>query len=54
METYTLLREIADSWFMLAMMTFFIGVVLFALRPGSKSVHDDIAQIPFRNDHPKE
>ena len=54
MDTYTLLREFADSWFLLAMMLFFVGVVLFTLRPGSKKVHDDISRIPLRNEKPKE
>jgi len=50
METYTLLREFADSWWLLFMMAFFIGVVLYAFRPGSKATHDDIARIPLRNE----
>ena len=53
METYSLLREFADSWMLLAMFLFFIGVVLWTLRPGSKKIHDDIAQIPLRNDPPR-
>jgi len=54
MDTYSLLREFADSWMVLALMLFFIGVVIWTLRPGSKKIHDDIAQIPLRNDRPKE
>jgi cytochrome c oxidase cbb3-type subunit 4 len=54
METYTLLRAFADSWMLLAMTLFFIGVVIFVFRPGSRKIHDDIAQIPFRNDVPRE
>jgi len=50
MDTYSILRQIADSWVLLAMVIFFLGIILFTLRPGSKKVHDDIAQIPFRND----
>ena len=50
METYTLLRQFADSWGLLAMFLFFIGAVLYALRPGAKKIHDDIARIPLRND----
>jgi cytochrome c oxidase cbb3-type subunit 4 len=50
METYSLLREIADSWAMLALFGGFILAVLWALRPGSRQVHRDIADIPFRND----
>jgi cytochrome c oxidase cbb3-type subunit 4 len=52
MDTYTLLREFAASWMLLVMMLFFVGVVLWTLRPGSKKIHDDIAQIPLRNDTP--
>jgi cytochrome c oxidase cbb3-type subunit 4 len=54
METYTLLRAFADSWMLLAMTLFFIGIVLYTLRPGSRRVHDDISRIPLRNDTPKE
>lgn len=49
-STYTLLREFADSWMLLAMTLMFIGVVIFTFRPGSRRVHDDIADIPLRND----
>ncbi|MFA8441228.1 cbb3-type cytochrome c oxidase subunit 3 [Yoonia sp.] len=53
MDTYSLLREIADSWVLLAMFTFFLGVIVWAFRPGSRRVHEDTASIPFRNeDHP--
>ena len=54
METYTFLREFADSWVLLAMTMFFIGMVLWTLRPGSKPVHDDVANIPLRNERPAE
>lgn len=54
MDTYSLLREIADSWVLLALFLFFIGVVLWALRPGSRALHEDIARIPLRNDSPRE
>lgn len=50
MDTYTLLRQFADSWMLLTMTAIFVGIVLFALRPGSKKIHDDIADIPLRND----
>ncbi len=51
MDTYSLLRQIADSWVLLAMTLFFLGVVVWAFRPGSSKVHDDIASIPFRHEH---
>ncbi|GGF81199.1 MULTISPECIES: cbb3-type cytochrome c oxidase subunit 3 [Rhizobiaceae] len=50
METYTALRQFADSWGLLAMTLFFAGVILFTLRPGSKSHADDAAQIPLKED----
>ena len=50
MELYTLLRAFADSWFLLAMTTFYVGVFLWVIRPGSNRVHDEIKQIPLRND----
>jgi cytochrome c oxidase cbb3-type subunit 4 len=54
METYSILRQFADSWGLLAMVIFFVVVVLYTFRPGSKKVHDDSAQIPFRNERPGE
>ncbi|MDG1170634.1 MAG: cbb3-type cytochrome c oxidase subunit 3 [Sulfitobacter sp.] len=50
MDTYSLMREFADSWMLLAMTCFFLGVVVWAFRPGSKDTHRDTANIPFRND----
>ncbi|WP_323035393.1 cbb3-type cytochrome c oxidase subunit 3 [Pararhodobacter sp.] len=50
METYTLLREFADSWYLLFMTLFFIGIVIWAFRPGSKAVHAETASMIFRND----
>ncbi|MGI1660862.1 cbb3-type cytochrome c oxidase subunit 3 [Palleronia sp. KMU-117] len=50
MDTYSLLREIADSWVLLALFGFFGAAVLWALRPGSRAVHRDSADIPFRHE----
>lgn len=50
MEKYTLMRHFADSWGLLAMAIFFIGVVLFAFRPGSREMADDAAKIPLKED----
>lgn len=50
MDTYTFLRALADSWVLLAMTLFYLGVIAWAFRPGSRSTHDDIARIPLRND----
>ena len=50
METYSLLREFADSWALLVLFLFFLGVIFWAFRPGSNAVHRDSAEIPFRHD----
>ena len=50
MDTYSFLREIADSWVLLLMVLFFLGVIVWAWRPGSKSIHADASDIPFRHD----
>jgi len=50
MDVYSLLREFADSWVLLALFLFFGAVVLWAFRPGSRRVHEDIANIPFRHE----
>ena len=50
MDTYSFLRELADSWALLALTLTFLGVILWALRPGSNAVHRDIANSIFRNE----
>ena len=50
MEEYTLLRQFADSWMLLMLFAFFIGVVVWVFRPGSSRVYRDTADIPFRHD----
>jgi len=50
METYTFLRQFADSWGLLAMTLFFIGVVVFAFRPGSRTGAEEAARIPLEDD----
>jgi len=49
MHTYTILREFADSWGLLAMFLFFLGVVVWTFRPGSSTIHSDAANIPLRH-----
>jgi cytochrome c oxidase cbb3-type subunit 4 len=51
MDTYSFMRQLADSWVLLAMFAFFFGVIFWAFRPGSRSMHDDISQAPFRNEN---
>ncbi|MDW3224475.1 MAG: cbb3-type cytochrome c oxidase subunit 3 [Paracoccaceae bacterium] len=50
METYSLLREFADSWMLLLLFLVFVGMMLWVFRPGSRKLHQDTANIPFRND----
>ncbi|MCP8893671.1 cbb3-type cytochrome c oxidase subunit 3 [Shinella daejeonensis] len=50
METYTAMRHFADSWGLLAMTLFFIGVVLFVFRPGARKAANEAAAIPLKED----
>ena len=52
METYTFLRELADSWVLLAMFAFFVGVWAFAFWPSLKADRDAAAAIVLRDDAP--
>ena len=55
MEEYTLLRQFADSWMLLLLFTFFIGIVVWVFRPGSSKEYNDTPNIPFRHqDKPAE
>ena len=53
METYTAMRHFADSWALLAMALFFVGVVVFAFRPGGRSQAENAARIPLNDDTPE-
>ena len=50
METYSLLREFADSWMLLFLFIFFVGIFFWVMRPGSRDTYKDTADIPFRNE----
>lgn len=50
METYTFLREFADSWFLIAMFCFFIGTWIFAFWPSLRKSREEAASIPLRDD----
>jgi cytochrome c oxidase cbb3-type subunit IV len=47
---YHTMRAFADSWALLFMVLFFVGVAVFAFRPGSRKSADEIARIPLRDD----
>lgn len=49
MDTYTFLREVAGSWMLLFMFTFFVVVVVWVITGRSKS-YTDTAEIIFRHE----
>ncbi|MEM9843450.1 MAG: cbb3-type cytochrome c oxidase subunit 3 [Pseudomonadota bacterium] len=49
-NTYTILREFAGSWMLIAMMMFYITACLWAISPRRRDANADAAQIPFRNE----
>ncbi|WP_193139536.1 MULTISPECIES: cbb3-type cytochrome c oxidase subunit 3 [unclassified Meridianimarinicoccus] len=49
METYTLLRQFADSWMMLFIFAFFIGVVIYVIF-GNRQKYRDTADVIFRHE----
>ena len=49
MDTYSIMREFADSWMLLFMFTFFIGIVLWVLF-SKRGKYNDTANIIFRHD----
>jgi cytochrome c oxidase cbb3-type subunit 4 len=50
MDTYSIMREFADSWMLAFLALFFVGVIVWALRPGSSKTYEDTANIPFRHE----
>jgi cytochrome c oxidase cbb3-type subunit 4 len=50
METYGMLRGLADSWGLLAMFVLFLGIVFFAFRPGGRKAQDEAARSIFENE----
>lgn len=50
METYTALRAFADSWALLAMTLFLLGMVAWVFRPAARRRHHDAATAIFRHD----
>ena len=50
MDTYSFLRELADSWVLLALFAVFASVIAWAFRPGSAPLHEDAGRVPFRHE----
>ena len=51
MDTYTITRAFADSWGLLGLFLFFLGVILWVFRPGSTKEYRETAGIPFRHEN---
>ncbi len=51
MEEYTLLRQFADSWMLLVLFLFFVGIFFWVFRPGASKTYADTADIPFKYEH---
>lgn len=47
---YETLRHFAYSWGLVYLIVVFLALVLYAFRPGSKKIADDIAQIPLKEE----
>lgn len=50
MDTYSLLRQFADSWVLLAMFAFFVGAGIWAFLPSQSDARKQASMIPLRND----
>lgn len=50
MDSYSLLREFADSWALMALFLVFVAVIVWVFRPGSRRGHRDAAESIFRHD----
>lgn len=52
MDTYSWMREFADSWFLIAMTLFYVGACLRVFLPSRRAPNAEAADIPFRYDTP--
>ncbi len=50
METYSFLREFADSWMLLVLFVFFVGIIFWVFRPGGTKKYENPRNIPFRHE----
>jgi cytochrome c oxidase cbb3-type subunit 4 len=48
-ESYSILRQFADSWMLLFMFVFFVGLVIWVIF-GKRSKFQDTANVIFRNE----
>jgi len=47
---YHIFREFADSWFLIFLFVFFLGIVVWVFRPGSRKTYEDTSDIPSRHE----
>ena len=50
MEPYSFLRQLADSWALLLLTLFFVGVILFVFRPSGRASQKQAAESIFRHE----
>ncbi|WP_338240867.1 cbb3-type cytochrome c oxidase subunit 3 [Aurantiacibacter hainanensis] len=50
-STYEFLRQVADSWGLLAMVVLWLAFGLWAFRPGAKRHHDNAANVIFKDEN---
>ncbi|MGY9045755.1 hypothetical protein P775_04400 [Puniceibacterium antarcticum] len=50
METYSIFRQIADSWVLLAMFVFFVSCIFWVYRPGARTQYAEAAGSIFNED----
>ena len=50
MDTYSFLRELADSWVLLAMTLFYLTACAWVFRPSRRKANAEAAMIPFRDE----
>jgi len=48
MSTYDTLRHFADTWGVAFLTLVFLAVVVWVLRPGSRKIYSEQADIPFK------
>ena len=50
-STYEFLRQIADSWVLVAMAAVFVVLIAWPFRPGSKPRNSDAANLIFKDEN---
>jgi len=47
---YETLRHLADTWGLVFLITAFLGVIVWVLRPGVSELYEESARIPLKED----